>query len=65
LERREREISGLLADPGLFKDKGRSIPLLNEYGRLREEMEKTMLEWEEEQGRLEEMKEELGLSDQP
>jgi ATP-binding cassette subfamily F protein 3 len=63
LERREREISGLLADPGLFKDKGRSIPLLNEYGRLREEMEKTMLEWEEEQGRLEEMKEELGLSD--
>jgi ATP-binding cassette subfamily F protein 3 len=65
LERREREISGLLADPGLFKDKGRSIPLLNEYSRLRGEMEKTMLEWEEEQGRLEEMKEELGLSDQP
>ena len=65
LERREKEISGLLSDPDLFKDKDRSIPLLNEYGRLREEMEKAMLEWEKDQGMLEEMKEELGLSDQP
>jgi ATP-binding cassette subfamily F protein 3 len=64
LERREKEISGMLTDPDLFKDKNRSIPLLNEYSSLREEMEKAMFEWEKDQGRLEEMEEELGLSDQ-
>jgi ATP-binding cassette subfamily F protein 3 len=64
LEEREREISGLLADPELFKDKDKSIPLLNEYRGLREEIEKALLEWEEDQNRLKEIKEELGLPDQ-
>ncbi len=61
LEEREREISGLLADPELFKGKDKSIPLLNEYRGLREEIEKALLEWEEDQNRLKEIKEELGL----
>jgi len=64
LEEREREISGLLADPDLFKDKDKSIPLLNEYRGLREEIEKALLEWEEGQNLLKAIKEELGLSDQ-
>jgi len=63
LEEREREISGLLADPDLFKDKDKSIPLLNEYRGLREEIEKAMFEWEEGQDRLKGIKEDLGLPD--
>jgi len=61
LEEREREISDLLADPDLFKDKDKSIPLLNEYRGLREEIEKAMVEWEEGQDRLKGIKEDLGL----
>ncbi len=64
LERREKEISTLLADPDLFKDKDKSLPLLKEYGLVREELEESMLKWEENQGRLEELKDDLGLPDQ-
>jgi ATP-binding cassette subfamily F protein 3 len=64
LEEREREISGLLADPDLFKDKDKSIPLLNEYRGLREEIEKALFEWEEGQDLLKGVKEELGPPDQ-
>ncbi len=61
LEEREREISGLLADPDIFKDKDQSIPLLNEYRGLREEIERALLEWEEDQEQLKRIKDEMGL----
>ncbi len=64
MEKREKEISGLLADPDLFKDKDRTLPLLNEYDRIRKALEESMLEWEESQVRLKEMKQRLGAPDQ-
>ncbi|MDB9823339.1 ATP-binding cassette domain-containing protein [Deltaproteobacteria bacterium] len=64
LEKREKEISDLLADPDLFKDKNKSLPLLNEYRRVKGELEATLFEWEKNQDRLEELKEDLGVSDQ-
>ena len=39
MEKREKEVSNLLADPDLFKDKSKSLPLLNEYKQLKEELE--------------------------
>jgi len=65
LEKREKEISSQLTDTELFKDKSKSLLLLDEYGLIRQELERSMLEWEENQGLLEKLKGELGLSDQP
>ena len=56
LERREKEISHLLSDPGLFKDSGKSLPLLNEYSRLKKELEESIHQWEQDQGKLEDLK---------
>ncbi len=65
MEKREKEISGLLADAALFKDKHKGLPLLKEYDSLRKALEESMLEWEEGQTRLAELKERLGVPDQP
>ena len=64
LEEKEKEISGMLVNPDFFKDKEKSLPLLNEYGRIKEELDESMTKWEEEQERLEAIKEELALSDE-
>jgi ATP-binding cassette subfamily F protein 3 len=61
LEKREKEISNLLADPELFKDESKSLPLLNEYNKLKEDLEATLFEWERDQDRLQELKEDLGV----
>ena len=65
LEKREKEISSQLTDTELFKDKSKSLLLLDEYGLIRQELERSMLEWEENQGLLEKLRGELGVSDQP
>ncbi len=56
LEKREKDISEILSDPDVFKDNTKSVPLLNEYSQIREELEESMKKWEENQNRLEELK---------
>ena len=64
LEAREKEISDLLADPELFKDSSRSVPLLNEYKKLKQNLDDSFSEWEKGQTRIEELKEELGVDEE-
>jgi ATP-binding cassette subfamily F protein 3 len=64
IETRKAEVEQLLADPDLFKDKSKSVPLLNEYGELRKKLDELMSRWEYQQGQLEAAKRELGVSDQ-
>ena len=61
LEEREKEIEKILADPDIFKDKKKSVPLLNEYGKIKNKLEDLMLMWEERQDQLESAKGELEL----
>ncbi|MBW2610183.1 MAG: ABC-F family ATP-binding cassette domain-containing protein [Deltaproteobacteria bacterium] len=61
LEEREKEVEKILADPDIFRDKEKSVPLLNEYGRIKKELEDLMLMWEESQEQLESANRELGL----
>lgn len=64
LEAREKEISGMLADPELFKDSSRSVPLLNEYKKLKQSLEDSISEWEKIQTRMEELKEEIRMEEE-
>lgn len=64
LETREKEISNLLTDPELFKDSSKSVPLLNEYKKLKQNLENSIIDWEKTQNRMEELKEELGLNEE-
>ncbi len=61
LESRQKEIERDLADPELFRDQARSVPLLREYELLRGELEDLMGEWERRQEDLESTRRELGL----
>ena len=71
LERLERRIAELecnqkvleknLADPEIFKDENRSVPLLKEYNEGREKVEELLMRWEWKQGELESTKKGLGL----
>jgi len=64
MENRKTELELLLADPDFFKDKSKSVPLLNEYGELRKKLDELMGRWEYQQEQLETAKRELGVSDQ-
>ena len=64
IETRKAEVEQLLADPDLFKDKSKSIPLLNEYGDLRKKLDELMGRWEYQQELLESAKRELGIENQ-
>ena len=61
LEKREKELEKCLADPDLFRDKNRSVPLLNEYNSIREELDELLLKWEQTQAELESTKGKLGI----
>jgi ATP-binding cassette subfamily F protein 3 len=61
LERREKEVEKNLADPEIFRDKERSVPLLREYNDLKNEIENLMKRWEEKQEELESAKKEFGI----
>ena len=63
LEKREKELEKILADPATFSDKKKSIPLLNEYSEVKAKLEDLMLRWEYNQDRLESEKKELGFRD--
>ena len=53
MEARQKEVEKDLADPDIFRDQERSIPLLAEYKNLREKLEACFLEWEALQEELE------------
>jgi len=56
LEARQGEVEKILADPDIFGDKERSVPLLTEYKDIREELDKLLFKWEKDQDRLEAVK---------
>jgi len=56
LEARQGEVEKILADPDIFGDKERSVPLLTEYKDIREELDKLLFKWEKDQERLESAK---------
>jgi ATP-binding cassette, subfamily F, member 3 len=64
LEEREKEIGLLLSDPSIYHDKGKSVPLLEEYRRVKEELEETMMKWEDGHNELETIRAELGLDEE-
>ena len=51
----------MLADPEIFRDKDRSVPLLNEYSHVRKELDQLLSDWEKRQGELEYTKKGLGV----
>jgi ATP-binding cassette subfamily F protein 3 len=61
LETRQKGVEKLLADPELFSDTQRSVPLMKEYKEIRETQEDLLQRWEALQWRLEEAKEDLGV----
>ncbi|MGD9162995.1 MAG: ATP-binding cassette domain-containing protein, partial [Desulfobacteraceae bacterium] len=64
LEAREKEISGQLADPELFKDSSRSVPLLSEYKKVKQRLDDSYIEWEEAQIKIEKLREEMGVNEE-
>ena len=56
LEKREKELGKILADPDIFRDKKRGVPLLKEYGEVKGKMEELMRRWEYKQKELESAK---------
>ncbi|MBN2418067.1 MAG: ABC-F family ATP-binding cassette domain-containing protein [Deltaproteobacteria bacterium] len=62
-ETREKEISGQLADPELFKDSSKSVPLLSEYKKVKHKLDDLYAEWEETQIKMEALKQEMGLEE--
>ncbi len=63
LETRKAELEQVLADSELFRDKERSLPLLNEYGEVRKKLDELIGRWEYRQQELESAKETLGIKD--
>jgi len=61
LESTQKEIEKMLADPEIFRDKDRSVPLLNEYSHVRKELDQLLSDWEKCQGELESTKKGLGV----
>jgi len=61
LESRQKEVEKMLADPEIFRDKDRSVPLLSEYNHTRKELDRLLLDWEKRQGELDMTKKELGV----
>jgi ATP-binding cassette subfamily F protein 3 len=63
LENRKTELEKILADPQIFKDKNKGLPLLNEYGEVRKSLEALMARWEYQQEKLEAALQELGIGE--
>ena len=61
LETREKDLEKMLAEPDIIGDKGRYLPLLNEYNEVKEELETLMLKWEEKQEELGSAKRDLEM----
>jgi ATP-binding cassette subfamily F protein 3 len=61
LERKQRELEGVLSETAVYKDKRKSVPLLNEYNGLREELNDLMERWEQYQTELQTARSSLGM----
>ncbi len=59
LEAREVEISDLLADPDVFSDNAKSQPLLEEYQKVKDDLDQLMTSWEADQETMEEIEVQL------
>ena len=59
LEARQKELERDLADPELFRDERRSVPMLKEYDRIKKDLESLLGDWETTQERLESAREEM------
>jgi len=59
LEERECEISDLLSDPDTFSDSEKSQPLLEEYAKVKAELESLMSSWEADQEKMEQIMDQL------
>jgi len=53
LEGKQRELEGVLSETAVYKDERKSVPLLNEYNELRQELNELMERWERSQTDLE------------
>jgi ATP-binding cassette subfamily F protein 3 len=62
-EKRKGELEQLLADPEIFKDKNKGVPLLSEYGDVRKRLDELMARWEYKQEELESAKRQLGIGE--
>jgi ATP-binding cassette subfamily F protein 3 len=61
IEARQKEVEKMLADPALFSDKDRSVPLLKEYNQSKQTLDKLILKWEQTENKLESAKKMLGV----
>jgi ATP-binding cassette subfamily F protein 3 len=56
LEERQKKLEQMLADPDFFKDKQKSVPVLNEYNEVRHAVDALLAKWEAGQSELESIK---------
>ena len=61
LEERKKVLEESLVDPETFKDKGKSVPLLNEYGGVKKKLEELLGRWEYQHEKLESEEKRLEL----
>ena len=61
LELIQKELEKKLANPEIIRDKGKKLPLINEYNNVRHKLDKLFLKWEQCQSELETTKMTLGL----
>jgi len=61
LEERKKVLEESLVDPDIFKDKGKSVPLLSEYGDVKKNLEELLGRWEDQHEKLESEEKRLGL----
>jgi hypothetical protein len=60
-ENREKELEKLVVDPEIIRDTSKYLPLLKEYGEVKEELEASMLRWDRKQEQLISIKRELEI----
>jgi ATP-binding cassette subfamily F protein 3 len=63
LESRQKELEGLLADPEIFKDNAKSVPMINEYQQVRQAVEDKLVKWEECHDKLSAAEASLGMNE--
>jgi len=60
-ELRQKDLEKRLADPKVFRDKDRSVPLLNEFHDIKNTLDELLMKWEQGQDELESTKRDLGV----
>jgi hypothetical protein len=60
LESRQKDLGQTLADPKIFKDSEKSVPLISEYNDVKEKLESLIVAWEQRHAHLEDTKKKFG-----